>query len=350
METSSSDHRLKITCPHCRQTEGYPSYVCTQCRRTVRGRTYTALPRIKESLLSPAVLRRIRQERANGLVGLPSRESLDLEWTEDARDRLLRWCETATLQNLAHLLRKDPWALFHPIVYQQLQYLTNVGAADCEEMEVGATPSPTKEAVQIPEENIFLIPKPARRAELGLPERIVRAERELARLGQAWLQGLLPGYQIRVGQPRGRGRPQKIVMAEMLRIAVSCRTLHRELQTWSSLQRQTHESDEEHRARLCAGAQRLWTKHEPFQVVYRRWVLYCKSEEPAPLALKDAQAIVAMAVSLNRNVKESLVLCLLAFRAKKSPGQIEGIIKRTKKRFPQLRLSRRQSRRDPLDI
>ena len=65
----------------------------------------------------------MNQVRSGHIIELPSEETFSRKWPVRIRQGLINWLKTIAPQNLAHLLKGHPLAIFQPMVSRQVEYL-----------------------------------------------------------------------------------------------------------------------------------------------------------------------------------------------------------------------------------
>ncbi len=325
-----------ILCSYCHRGEArVPPFVCGLCGTAIPG------PLPARLWADPALLHSdIVGLRSGGRPSeLPKTTTLTRKWSPSTRKRLRAWLKTAAPQNLAHLLRADPALIAHPMIYHQFLYLAGRGTEQI--IRLGTSRESTKGAKQtyVKLTNFFIDLKLKHPLPRDLFKHLYRASSMLGRLITAWAEGLLPGWRVRLEQPKPRGRPTDPFA--VLFLAVTFRALREELNHHRGLSSATADIQ-----RLVGVLQALPRRDEPLFAAYvGGGLLYEGGEKRDPLPIEAARDIAEKALlRKKRNLKDRLVYGLLAYYEHKTPGQIEGRIRQARKLWPQLR-SRKPRRR-----
>lgn len=154
---------------------------------------------LEEHLLHPGNLKAAKVLRAGGTFTVPNEIALKVRWSPNQakfiHEQLISWLTTGDTNKLVDLLREEPIAITHPMVFGQLFHLRQVVRMTGEE-ELAAWEA----------EGYWLDPN-----EEVLPKGVQPAAyAQLQQLLAAWVRVLLPGHTVEPPKPyRPKGRPPK---------------------------------------------------------------------------------------------------------------------------------------------
>jgi hypothetical protein len=325
----------------CGGDRDYPPYVCRRCDTIVPGpvgKTHG-----DPQTIDPET-RVLAQRYGWGKIKLdefPRTTTLTYEWPLDVWSRLLGWFATFAPQNLDHLLRAHPLAIAHPLVFRQLAHLLwglrrkfSLSFAAADEVPTGT------DHISVPLGNVFIVKDPNTPASIP-PPYPRNVEKALRRMLIAFGEGLLPGSRVKVTEPRHRGRQDKYDVFEKLNYAVRFRTLRRAIDKYpASVFRQGSEPEPSFNARLAKIVTALPTTDDAIYAIYGTTANLWRGAPHPQLSEAIACQIVERARARRRNLKDRLAYELMAYHAGMRAGQMEGIVNRARKVWPQLRRGR----------
>jgi hypothetical protein len=155
---------------------------------------------LEEHLLHPVNLKAAKVLKAGGTSTAPSEIALKVGWSPNQakyiHEQVISWLKTGDTKKLVALLREEPTAITHPMVFWQLFHLRQVLRMTSEE----------ERAAWEAEGYGGLDPK-----EKVLPEGVKPAAyTQLQQILSAWVRALLPGHTVEPPKPyRRRGRNAK---------------------------------------------------------------------------------------------------------------------------------------------
>jgi hypothetical protein len=180
---------------------------------------------LEEHLFHPVNLKAAKSLRSEGTITAPNEITLKVRWSPNQakfiHEQLTSWLTTGDINKLVKLLREEPVAITHPMVFWQLFHLRQLVRTPSEEEE-GRRPVWTWKAERHGQDELdeAVLPKGVKPA----------AHQALQDLLTAWVSRLLPGYAVtELRQKRPKGAPQKWEMDAQLNVLLSFNELRDEL-------------------------------------------------------------------------------------------------------------------------
>ncbi len=290
---------------------------------------------IEDHLWHPDLLKIAKYLREGGTLKSsfePSTKTT-IEWPQDVNKQIQSALRTGDIERIVQLLRKDPYAITHGVIFRQMLHLQKLvrmvdveGVRELEEMGAGwdgpVLPTETKKA----------------------------AREALQRLVSAWVRGVLPGHTVeRVKSPKRRGRKRKMSEWEAEDSLMEFNDLYDELKKYpsTSFSPNVGETQESLIARTAELVQELHMKshysHEsyvdPNHPKYDpsdKWNLFATFTKQEPLPPEVAMQVARRAVQKRDVRKHDLVYGLLAHHWNWSFDRVRHLVERAKLEFPEL--------------
>lgn len=146
---------------------------------------------LEEHLFHPVNLKAAKSLRSEGTITAPNEITLKVRWSPNQakfiHEQLTSWLTTGDINKLVKLLREEPVAITHPMVFWQLFHLRQLVRTPSEEEE-GRRPVWTWKAERHGQDELD---------EAVLPKGVKPAgHRALLDLLTAWVSRFLPGYAV----------------------------------------------------------------------------------------------------------------------------------------------------------
>ena len=305
---------------------------------------------LKEHLLHPGNLKAAEVLKAGDRITAANEISLKVSWSPNQakfiHEQLISWLTTADTNKLVQLLREEPIAISHPMVFWQLFHLRQVLRLTSEE-ERAAWEADGYGGLDPNEEVLPEGVKPA-------------AYTQLQQILSAWVRALLPGHTVEPPKAYGRrGRNTKWSTDEKITFLTEFGKLREALHEIeeagpAEVAPKKNESRAKFRKRMEAVVQRLnthtlenWVASIETPATWTKGAVLKKQRPSLPNTVTSK--IVRQAVPDKRPSKNKLLYGILAHHYLRDCCEIEimrGLIEHAEADFPELD-SRRRSHTTP---
>jgi hypothetical protein len=296
-------------------------------------------PSLEEQLLHPVNLKIARKLRAGRNISIPNQVSLQIPWSSEQlqsiQDRITSWLATGDTNKLIELIRDQPTAIAHPVVFRQIFHLRQIVRTIDEDPEDPTIPPETRRAA-----GMFLL-----------------------QILSAWMPQLLPGHTVTRMLPKKRGgAPAKWEKDEQLSLLQEFNELRDALDTigeqcsWP-LDPHRGESRARFLQRMCGVVEQLnrqlpypYKTYEnlnapllpvpkDFQGDTATWNMLSRTyRRYVPLPIDVAKQIVRQGWSTQRLRKDRLLCSLLSYHVlgdTRKWNSIRGVVERAEADFPE---------------